>query len=193
MPRPSIHPPAMSGFGVLFESKDRSAHNIKPRWQHGRMYTARRIDRASGVIPGPDFFDRPKIKTARKENAGQFGALDETRQLRRTAPAWHRHRQVSYRAATGRSRALPEMPAVRRLCRHARSGLDRRTPTAIAASGTRSSRCRFSLNLPRCKEPNGSEFVGCSTGGPVWHLPPERATHVTSYLHGQFCSHWQIK
>jgi hypothetical protein len=32
--------------------------DIKSRWQHGRMYTARRIGRASKVILGPDFFVR---------------------------------------------------------------------------------------------------------------------------------------
>jgi hypothetical protein len=46
-------------------------------------------------------------------------------------------RQVTL-APFERGRSLLEMSDVRRLCRHARSGLDRRTPTAVAASGARS-------------------------------------------------------
>lgn len=51
--------------GALFDIGD-CCHDIKPRWRHGRIYTARRMRSGLGdTTPGPDFFVGGRADTRR--------------------------------------------------------------------------------------------------------------------------------
>jgi hypothetical protein len=76
---------------------------------------------------------RRELSYTRSSTAAYWIDDDQNSEHDAATTARELHRSAGHRTALERSRALPAMPALRRLCRHARSDLARRSPRSVAA------------------------------------------------------------